>query len=94
MGYSLFFFLRDTKIDDMRIIDRRDIHYREYPTWQVRDYLTEIGFLGFRIELLRYVRMGCILEDGILRNLIERLFTIIGLFELAIVSPRYLIAAI
>jgi SAM-dependent methyltransferase len=48
-------FLRETKFDSDKVIDRGDIHYHEYPAWLIKDLLCEVGF---NCSAPRYIPSG------------------------------------
>jgi SAM-dependent methyltransferase len=92
-GYLLwgtFEFLKETKVDGGRIIDRGDINYREYPAWVVQNLLTEIGY---RVEGVRYVLAGSAPTQSTGKRLAKWLLRVSGLSNLRIVSPGYVIWA-
>jgi len=90
-GYLLwgtFEFLKETKVDGGRIIDRGDIHYREYPAWVVQNLMAEIGY---RVEGVRYVRAGSAPTHSSGKRLIKWLLGMLRLASLRILSAGYLI---
>jgi SAM-dependent methyltransferase len=83
-------FLRDTKLDGDKIIDRGDIHYREYPAWIVRDLMAQIGF---RIEGVEYVRTGSASSHSFGKRFVKSLLRMSGLAGMRVLSPGYVIWA-
>jgi SAM-dependent methyltransferase len=83
-------FLRQTKLEGREVIDRGDIHYREYPAWLVRDLLTEIGF---DIGGTRYLPMGNAATQSLVKRCLKRVLRVTGLSRTRLLSPDYLIWA-
>lgn len=92
-GYVLWgtpSFLRDVKLDEGRVIDRGDIHYREYPAWIVRDLLKE---LGFRIEQVEYYYAGTAPSHPLAKRMFKALLRATGLAKHRLFAFGYIIAA-
>ena len=83
-------FLKETKIEGGKIIDRGDIHYREYPAWVVRNLLSEVGF---RVHVTRYVRSANSLMHGFVKRAFKRLLWLLGLSGRRLFAPGYIICA-
>ncbi len=81
-------FLRVAKIDGDKIIDRGDIHYREYPARIIRDLLAEVGF---EIGEIEYIRYGNAPTHSFPKRLIKGLLLVSGLSRLRLFAPGYLI---
>lgn len=83
-------FLRETKLDGDRIIDRGDIHYREYPAWVVQDLMTEIGFL---VGGVKYVGAGITDTQSVWKRCCKRLLALLRLGNQRLFSPGYIVWA-
>lgn len=83
-------FLRETKMDGGEIIDRGDIHYREYPAWVVRDLMGELGYM---IDGVNYVRAGISSAQPVGKRWMKRLMMVSGLARLRLFCPGYVIWA-
>jgi hypothetical protein len=83
-------FLRETKLDGGKVIDRGDIHYREYPAWVVRDLLAE---LGYHIGSLRYIRAGIAPTHSFSKRWLKRLLLLLSLSGKRLFAPVYVIVA-
>src|SRR5439155_11474834 len=79
--WGTFEFLRETKIDGGKIIDRGDIHYREYPAWVVRDLMADVGF---RVGGMKYVRAGVAPTQSFGKRCAKRLLLTSGLASLGL----------
>jgi SAM-dependent methyltransferase len=83
-------FLRETKLNGDRVIDRGDIHYREYPAWVVRGLLAEIGY---QVGAVRYVRTGIALKQPPMKRWLKWLLYLGGLSEVRVFAPGYVVWA-
>lgn len=83
-------FLRETKLDDRKVIDRGEVHYREYPAWVVRDLLAEVGY---RVNPVRYYRTGVAPTHSFAKRWLKRALRVCGLSGVRLFSPGYVIAA-
>ncbi len=83
-------FMRHTKIDGDKIIDRGDIHYREYPAWIVRDLLKE---LGYQVLGCRYIRSGTASTQSWPKRLVKHLIRLMGLSGWRLLAPGYVLWA-
>jgi SAM-dependent methyltransferase len=83
-------FMTEVKLEGARVIDRGDIHYREYPARLVRDLLAEVGF---RVEGVRYVRTGNAPTHAAVKRFLKRLLLLSGLAGKRLFAPGYVIAA-
>jgi SAM-dependent methyltransferase len=83
-------FLRTTKLDRDKVIDRGDIHYREYPAWVVGDLLVE---LGFEILGTRYVRSGSAPTQSLTKRGLKNVLRLAGLSGARLFAPGYVIWA-
>jgi len=92
-GYVLWgtpAFLRDVKLHDGRVIDRGDIHYREYPAWIVADLMKE---LGYRIDRVEYYRAGIAPTHTLPKKLVKALLALTGLSKARPFALGYIIEA-
>jgi len=92
-GYVLWgtpAFLRDVKVQGGTVIDRGDIHYREYPSWIVRELLME---LGYRIESLQYYRAGIAATHSTAKKAVKMLLAASGLSKTRPFALGYIIEA-
>ena len=92
-GYVLWgtpAFLRDIKVEGDTVIDRGDIHYREYPAWIVRDLLTE---LGYRVDSVQYYRAGIARTHSLPKKAVKLLLAACGLSKTRPFALGYIIAA-
>ena len=83
-------FLRDIKVEGDTVIDRGDIHYREYPAWIVRDLLTE---LGYRVDSVQYYRAGIARTHSLPKKAVKLLLAACGLSKTRPFALGYIIAA-
>jgi 2-polyprenyl-3-methyl-5-hydroxy-6-metoxy-1,4-benzoquinol methylase len=83
-------FLRDTKVDGKKIIDRGDVHYREYPARLVANLMVE---LGFSIGGIRYVQSGVSKKQSAMKRFIKALLISSPLSSWRLFSPGYVIWA-
>ena len=81
-------FLRETKVDGGKIIDKGEIHYREYPARLVAGLL---GELGFRIGGIRYIQMGITKKHSPLKRLLKRILQATPIAKSRLFSPGYVI---
>jgi hypothetical protein len=77
-------------MENGRIIDRGDIHYREYPGWMVRDLIVEIGF---RLQAFIYYRTGVGQGHSFVKRWVKRLLLVSGLSSIRLFALGYVIAA-
>ena len=92
-GYVLWgtpSFLREVKLQGDAVIDRGDIHYREYPAWVVSDLMKE---LGFRIESLQYYRAGIAPTHSTAKKAVKTLLAFSGLSKTRPFALGYIIEA-
>jgi SAM-dependent methyltransferase len=92
-GYVLWgtpSFLRDVKLKANGVIDRGDIHYREYPAWIVSDLITE---LGYRIESVQYYRGGIAPTHSTAKKVVKALLALSGLSKTRPFGLGYIIEA-
>lgn len=92
-GYVLWgtpSFLRDVKIQGNTVIDRGDIHYREYPAWIVSDLMKEIGY---RIASLQYYRAGIAPTHSTAKKAVKTLLALSGLSKTRPFALGYIIEA-
>lgn len=83
-------FLTMTKVDEGRIIDWGDIHYREYPASVVSDSLTNVGY---RVAGVKYLRVGNAPAHSFSKRIIKWFIYILGLSRLRLFSPGYVVWA-
>jgi len=83
-------FLREVKVDGGAVIDRGDIHYREYPAWMVRDLMIE---LGYRVESVSYYHSGIAPRHPLWKRLAKRLLRLTGLAARRPFAFGYIICA-
>jgi 2-polyprenyl-3-methyl-5-hydroxy-6-metoxy-1,4-benzoquinol methylase len=83
-------FMRDTKINGDLIIDKGDIHYREYPARLVADLMHE---LGFQIGGIKYVQSGVASTHSLLKRFFKGLVMLTPLAHSRLFSPGYVIWA-
>jgi SAM-dependent methyltransferase len=92
-GYVLWgtsAFLRDVKLQNGSVIDRGDIHYREYPAWIVADLMKE---LGYRVEGVQYYRAGIAPTHSAPKKLAKTLLALSGLSKTRPFALGYIIEA-
>jgi SAM-dependent methyltransferase len=92
-GYVLWgtpSFLRDVKLQGNTVIDRGDIHYREYPAWIVADLMKEIGY---RIESIQYYRAGIAPTHSTAKKAVKMLLAVSGLSKTRPFALGYIIEA-
>jgi SAM-dependent methyltransferase len=92
-GYVLWgtpSFLREVKLHGGTVIDRGDIHYREYPAWIVSDLMKE---LGFRIESVQYYRAGIAPTHSPAKKAVKMLLALSGLSKTRPFALGYIIEA-
>lgn len=92
-GYVLWgtpAFLRDVKLQGNSVIDKGDIHYREYPAWIVADLMKEIGY---RIESIQYYRAGIAPTHSIAKKAVKTLLMLSGLSKTRPFALGYIIEA-
>jgi SAM-dependent methyltransferase len=92
-GYVLWgtpSFLRDVKLHGNAVIDRGDIHYREYPAWIVADLMKEIGF---RIDSVQYYRSGIAPTHSTAKKAVKTMLNLIGLSKTRPFALGYIIEA-
>jgi 2-polyprenyl-3-methyl-5-hydroxy-6-metoxy-1,4-benzoquinol methylase len=83
-------FLREPKVDSGKVIDRGEVHYREYPAWVVTDLLTE---LGYRVGHLSYIRTGISVTQSPGKRLVKYMLRLSRLSELRPFAPGYILCA-
>jgi SAM-dependent methyltransferase len=83
-------FLRTIKVAHGTVIDRGDIHYREYPAWMVRDLMVE---LGYRIESVSYYSAGTAPRHSLAKRSAKRLLRLCGLATRRLFAFGYIICA-
>jgi SAM-dependent methyltransferase len=92
-GYVLWgtpSFLREVKLKGNTVIDRGDIHYREYPAWIVCDLMRE---LGYRIESVQYYRAGIAPTHSTAKKAVKTLLAWSGLSKTRPFGLGYIIEA-
>ncbi len=92
-GYVLWgtpAFLRDVKLRDGNVIDRGDIHYREYPAWIVMELMKE---LGFDVRSVQYYRAGIAPTHSAPKKLVKTLLALSGLSKTRPFALGYIIDA-
>jgi SAM-dependent methyltransferase len=92
-GYVLWgtpSFLRDVKLNGNTVIDRGDIHYREYPAWIVSDLMKE---LGYRVESVQYYRAGIAPTHATAKKVAKTLLALSGLSKTRPFGLGYIIEA-
>lgn len=92
-GYVLWgtpSFLRDVKLQGNTVIDKGDIHYREYPAWIVADLMKEIGY---RIESIQYYRAGIAPTHSTAKKAVKTLLRLSGLSKTRPFALGYIIEA-
>lgn len=92
-GYVLWgtpSFLRNVKLQGTTVIDKGDIHYREYPAWIVADLMKEIGY---RIESVQYYRAGIAPTHSIAKKAVKTLLALSGLSKTRPFALGYIIEA-
>ena len=92
-GYVLWgtpSFLRDVKLHGNTVIDRGDIHYREYPAWIVADLMKE---LGYRVESVQYYRAGIAPTHSLAKKAVKTLLALSGLSKTRPFALGYIIEA-
>ena len=92
-GYVLWgteSFLRDVKLQGDTVIDRGDIHYREYPAWIVMELMKE---LGYRVESVRYYRAGIAPTHSAAKKVVKTLLALSGLSKTRPFALGYIIEA-
>jgi len=83
-------FLREVKFDHGAIIDKGEIHYREYPAWIVRDLLQQIGFV---VCGMRYIRSGIAPTQTFQKRMVKRALELCGQADKRIFAQGYVIWA-
>jgi hypothetical protein len=83
-------FLRQPKVDGGRVIDRGDIHYREYPAWLVRELLQEVGF---NCAAPRYIPSGITATSSRGKRALKRIVNASGLGRTRLFGYCYVLAA-
>lgn len=83
-------FLRDIKVDAGKVIDRGDIHYREYPARIVRDLMKEIGF---QIERVQYYNAGSAPLHSVAKRIAKQLLSLAGVARRRWFAFGYIICA-
>jgi SAM-dependent methyltransferase len=81
-------FIREIKIDNGSIIDRGDIHYREYPGWVICDLIKEHGFV---LDGFKYVRFGSAPTHSLIKRIIKKIIRLIRIDRLRLFSPGYIL---
>lgn len=92
-GYVLWgtpSFLREVKLQGDAVIDRGDIHYREYPAWIVCDLMKEIGY---QIAGLQYYRAGIAPTHSTAKKAVKTLLALSGLSKTRPFALGYIIEA-
>jgi len=92
-GYVLWgtpAFLRDVKLRNGNVIDRGDIHYREYPAWIVMELMKE---LGFDVRSVQYYRAGIAPTHSAPKKLVKTLLALSGLSKTRPFALGYIIDA-
>lgn len=92
-GYVLWgthSFLRDVKLQGTTVIDRGDIHYREYPAWIVSELMTE---LGYHIGSVQYYRAGIAPTHSTAKKVAKTLLAWSGLSKTRPFGLGYIIEA-
>jgi len=83
-------FLHEPKLNGSRVIDKGEIHYREYPPWILRDLLNEIGFVFGQIQ---YIHSGIAPAQGVAKRIIKQFIGMVGLADTRIFATGYVIWA-
>lgn len=83
-------FLRETKLDGSNVIDRGDIHYREYPARLVRALLSESGY---EVGGTTYLHMGNASTQSLVKRCVKSVLRLTGLSGTRLFSPGYMIWA-
>ncbi|MEI6235162.1 MAG: methyltransferase domain-containing protein [Planctomycetota bacterium] len=83
-------FINETKLSGDKIIDRGDIHYREYPAWLVRDVMIQTGF---DIRGMHYIRTGIAPQQSASKRLAKHLLELVSLVNMRLFSSEYVIWA-
>ncbi len=92
-GYVLWgtpAFLRDVKLRDGNVIDRGDIHYREYPAWIVMELMKE---LGYDVRSVQDYRAGIAPTHSAPKKLVKTLLALSGLSKTRPFALGYIIDA-
>jgi SAM-dependent methyltransferase len=92
-GYVLWgtpSFLRDVKLQGNTVIDKGDIHYREYPAWIVAELMKEIGY---RIDSIQYYRAGIAPTHSPGKKAVKTLLALSGLSKTRPFALGYIIEA-
>ena len=92
-GYVLWgtpSFLREVKLDGDKVIDRGDIHYREYPAWIVSDLMKEIGY---QIASVQYYRAGIAPTHTAAKKAVKTLLALSGLSKTRPFALGYIVEA-
>jgi SAM-dependent methyltransferase len=92
-GYVLWgtpSFLREVKLQGTTVIDRGDIHYREYPAWIVTELMKE---LGYRIESVQYYRAGIAPTHSRAKKAVKTALALSGLSKTRPFALGYIIEA-
>ena len=78
------------KILDSEIIDKGDIHYREYRTNELRKFMT---LAGFQVDFCGYVGSGSPSHEPAYKRLAKRLLRLAGLANSRLLAnTNYIIA--
>jgi SAM-dependent methyltransferase len=83
-------FARTPKIVEGKVIDRGDIHYREYRSAELNAFLTEAGF---RVHLSRYMYLGSPATEPAKKRLLRRLLGPGLMRRRLFASSNYIIAS-
>ncbi|MFI5213849.1 MAG: class I SAM-dependent methyltransferase [Gemmatimonadales bacterium] len=83
-------FVREAKFADGKIIDRGEVHYREYPAWLVRNLLMSAGF---DVEPVQYVPTGIAPAHSAVKRVAKQLVRYAGLAGTRLFSPGYVLVA-
>jgi hypothetical protein len=70
------------------VIDRGDIHYREYPAWIVADLMKEPGY---RIDRVEYYRAGIASTHSAPKKLVKTMLALTGLSKTRPFALGYII---
>jgi 2-polyprenyl-3-methyl-5-hydroxy-6-metoxy-1,4-benzoquinol methylase len=92
-GYVLWgtpSFLREVKLQGTTVIDRGDIHYREYPAWIVTVLMKE---LGYRIESVQYYRAAIAPTHSTAKKAVKTALALSGLSKTRPFALGYIIEA-
>ena len=78
------------KLQGTNVIDRGDIHYREYPAWIVTELMKE---LGYRIERVQYYRAGIAPTHSTAKKAVKTALALSGLSKTRPFALGYIIEA-